>query len=85
MAEVLNDLLGLPLTPSSVNVLEGRQYAPGDALGCPHHPLESDAVEGGAVAIPGGDASRQNSLNVSSVEVCVVLGAMTNFFSRLML
>ena len=33
VAEVLDDLLGLPMTPGAVDVLEGRQCAPGDALG----------------------------------------------------
>ena len=30
VAEVLDDLLGLPVTPGAVEVLEGRQCAPGD-------------------------------------------------------
>ena len=33
VAEVLDTFLVLPLTLSAVNVLEGRQHAPGDALG----------------------------------------------------
>ena len=33
VAEVLDDLLGLPLTLGAVDVLEGRQCIPGDALG----------------------------------------------------
>ena len=33
MAEVLNDLLGLTVTPGAVDVLEGRQFAPGGKLG----------------------------------------------------
>jgi hypothetical protein len=32
VAEVLDDL-GLPVTPGAVDVLEGRQCAPTDALG----------------------------------------------------
>ena len=55
---VLDDLFGLPVTSGAVGVLEGRQCAPGDALGRPHHPLESPAVAGGAVAVPGGDTAR---------------------------
>ena len=31
--EVLNEFLGLTSTQSSINVLDGRQRAPGDALG----------------------------------------------------
>ena len=57
MAEVLDDLLDLSVTPGAVDVLEGRQCAPGDALGRPHHPLVSPAVLGGAVARPGGDTA----------------------------
>ena len=34
---VLDDLLSLPVTPGAVDVLEGRQCAPGDAFGRPHH------------------------------------------------
>ena len=49
-------LFSLPMTSGAVGVLEGRQYAPGDALGRPHYPLESPAVVGGAVAVPGGDS-----------------------------
>ena len=41
-----------------------------DALCRPHHPLESLAVVGGAVAVPGGDAARQDALNCASVKVC---------------
>ena len=72
MAEVLNDLhLGLPVTPGAVDVLEGRQRAPGDALGCPHHALESLAVEGGAVAVPGVNAVRQNAhISVECIQFC---------------
>ena len=40
----------LPVTSGVVGVLEGRQFDPGDALGRPHHPLESPVVVGGAVA-----------------------------------
>ena len=35
----------------------------------PHHPLESTAVEGGAVAVPGGDTARQDALDYASVKV----------------
>ena len=54
---VLDDLFGLPVTSGAICVLEGRQYSPGDALCRPHHPLESLAVEGGAVAVPGCDTA----------------------------
>ena len=42
----------------AVDVVEGRQCAPSDALGGLHNPLESPAVAGGAVAVPGGDTPR---------------------------
>jgi hypothetical protein len=35
----LDDLFGLPVTSGAVDILEGRQCAPGDALGRPHHTL----------------------------------------------
>jgi hypothetical protein len=35
----------------------------------PHHPLESPAVAGGAFAVPGGDATRQDALNCAYVKV----------------
>ena len=57
VAEVLDDLLGLPVTPGAVGVLEGRQCAPGDVLGRPHHPLESLAVADGAVPYQDGTCS----------------------------
>ena len=64
MVFVLNDLFGLPVTLGAEGVLEGRKCAPGDALGRPHHPLESPAVAGGVVAVPGGDTARQDALIV---------------------
>ena len=48
--DVLEDLSGFPVTSGVVGVLEGRQCAPGAALGRPHHPLESHVVVGSAVA-----------------------------------
>ena len=67
LTEVLNNLLGLLLTLSAANVLEGRHRAPVGALGSPLHPLKSHVVEDGAVAIPGSDATLQNSLNGASI------------------
>ena len=60
---VLDDL---PVTSGAVGVMEGRQFAPDDALCRPHHPLERPAVAGGAV----GDTARQEALNCASVKVC---------------
>ena len=73
VAEVLDDLLGLPVTSGAVDSLEGRQCAPGDTLGRPHHPLESPAVVNGAVAVPGGDTAQQDAFNGASVVVFEVL------------
>ena len=70
MVVVLDDLFGLPVTSGDVGVLEGRWFAPGDALCRLHHPLEIPAVVGGAVAVPGCDTARQDALNCASVKVC---------------
>ena len=68
-AEVLDDFLGFPVTPVAIDVLEGRQCSPGDALGRPHHALESPVVADVAFAIPGGDTARPDALNGASVKV----------------
>ena len=47
MLVVLYDLFGLPVTSGGVGVLEGRSFAPSDALRRPHYPLESLTVMGG--------------------------------------
>ena len=54
---VLDDLFGLPVSTGAVDVLEGRQFDTSDSLARPHHPLESPAVEGVTVAVPGGDTA----------------------------
>ena len=69
MDVVLDDLFGLPVTVCAVGVFDGRLLAPVDALGRLHHPLESPAVVGGAVAVPGSDTARQDALDCASVEV----------------
>ena len=79
VVDVLDDLFGLPVTSGTVGVLEGRQCAPGDALGRLHHPLESPAVVGGAVAVPGSDTARQDALNCAAVKVCEGLGGQAEF------
>ena len=71
------------MTSVAVGVLEGRLFAPGDALCRPHYPLESLAVEGGAVAVPGGDTARQDALDCASEKVCKGLGDKPHFFSCL--
>ena len=58
VAEVLDTHPGLPVTPDAKDAPEGRQCSPHDALGRPHHPLESPAVAGGAVTVPGDDTAR---------------------------
>ena len=81
MVVVLDDLFGLPVTSGAVGVLEGSSFAPGDALCRPHHPLESPAVVGGAVAVPDGDTTRQDALIYASVKVCEGLRCLATFFS----
>ena len=66
---VFNDLFGLPMTSRAVGVLEGRSFSPGDALGRPHHPLESLVVVGSAVAVPGSDTARHDALKCASAKV----------------
>ena len=41
VVDVLDGLFVLPVTSGAVGILEGRQCAPGDALGRLHHPLEN--------------------------------------------
>jgi hypothetical protein len=50
VAEVLDDLLGLPVTPCAIRC-PGQSVCLGEALGCLHHPLESIAVTDSAVAV----------------------------------
>ena len=50
MVDVVDVPFGFPVTSSAVGVLEGRQCAPGDALGRSHHPLESPVLR--AVQLP---------------------------------
>ena len=70
MAQVVVDLdlFGLPVTSGGVGLLEGRHFAPGDALCRPHYPPESLKVVGGAVAVPGGDTARQDALDCASAK-----------------
>ena len=67
--DVLNYLFGLLVT----------SCAPGDALDRPHQPLESPAVVGGVVGLPGGDSARQDALNGASVKVCECLRSLATF------
>ena len=69
MVVVLDDIFCLPVTSDAVGVLEGRKFAYGDALGRTHHHQETLAVEGGAVAVPGGDTARQDAFDCASVNV----------------
>ena len=79
MVDVLDNLFGLPVTSGAVSVLEGRQCAPGEALGRPHNPLEISAVTAGLVVVPGGDTARQDALNFASVKVCEGLRGQAGF------
>ena len=69
MVIVLDYLFGLPLTLGAVGP-GGQVVSPADVLGRSHHPPESPAVVGGAVAIPGGDTARQDALYCASIKVC---------------
>ena len=64
---VLGDLFGLPVSLGAVDVLGGKVVYPRCALGRLHHPLESPAVAGSAVAGPDGDTARQEALNCAYV------------------
>ena len=68
------------MVSGGVGVLEGMKFAPGNALGIPHHPLESFAVVGSAVAVPGGDTARQDALNWASIKVCEGFKCPDNIF-----
>ena len=75
MVDVLNDPFGLPVTLDAVGVLEGKQFAPGDVLGRPHHRLESPAVVGGTIKLQKhlkDDQWKQNGpeLNFDSEHLC---------------
>ena len=71
MVVVLDDLFGLPVTSGAIGVLEARwSWRASDTFCRPHHPLESPAVVGGAVAVPGGDTAQQHALNCAAVGVC---------------
>ena len=39
VAGVFNNFPSLPFTPPDIEVLDGRELGPNDALGCPHNPL----------------------------------------------
>ena len=67
VAEVLDDLIGRPVTPGAVNVLAGRQCDSGEPCSCRQ------------IAVPGGDTARQDALNDASVEVCGGLRGQAEF------
>jgi hypothetical protein len=69
VVDVLDDRFCIPTPLGAVGVQDGRKFAPGNALGRPHHPLESFAVVGGADAISGGDTARQDALECAFVKV----------------
>ena len=54
MVDVLDYILGLPVTLGTVGVLEGMQCTPSYVLGRPRHP---SAVAGSAVAVLSGDTA----------------------------
>ena len=68
VAGVFEKMLGLPLTPPGIEVLDGREHGASDVLGRPHYPLWYLAVGCQAVAIPSGDAASQDALNGAAVK-----------------
>ena len=50
-------------TPLPVDVLHGRKWCSGDALGGFHHPLQRFPVRGRASSVPDCDAVGQDALN----------------------
>jgi hypothetical protein len=42
MAGVFDNISGLPLTPPTVEVQDGRQLSPSDVLGRMHYPIATD-------------------------------------------
>ena len=57
----------LPRAPFRVEVLNGWEHGPSDALGHLHHPLESLEVGDGAIPILGHDATSQDALDGAAV------------------
>ena len=78
MVVVLDYLFCLPVTLGAGGALEGSV-----AWGRLHHPLESPAVVGGAVAVPGGDTAQQDALNCASVKVCEGFRCQATFLQDL--
>ena len=56
-------------TPLPVDVLYGRKWCSGDALGGFHHPLQRLPVRGRATPVPDCDAVGQDALNGTAVKV----------------
>jgi hypothetical protein len=69
VAGVFGNFWCLPLTPPGIEVLDGRKLGPSDVLGRTHYPLLCLAAGGRAVAIPGGDATSQDSLEERSNQI----------------
>lgn len=49
-------------------ILEGGNLTFDKVLACPHHPLQSSAIEVGVVSIPNSDAACQDALDGAAVE-----------------
>ena len=80
VVDVPDDHFGdLSVTTGAVGVLEGKQCAPGDALGRLQHPLDSSVVVGGAVAVTGSDTAQQDALNCLSLNVFEGLRGQAEF------
>ena len=63
MCGVLDDAAGFPRAQFRVDVLDGWEHGPSDALGCLHHSLEDLAVVDSAIPVPRHDATGQDALD----------------------
>ncbi len=68
MAGFLDDPPGFPYTLPGVDVLEGGKLTSNNVVGSSHDPLQSFAVDSGAVSKSGSDAAGQDALHSAGVE-----------------
>ncbi len=66
---VLKDGGSSPVNSAMVNGLQRGQWSSDDLLGSLHHSLQTFAVPHCSAAIPHSDATGQNALNNTAVEV----------------
>jgi hypothetical protein len=66
---VVDNVMGLPLTPPCIWVLDGRKLGPSDVLDCTHYPLSRLTVRCRSVAVLGCDVTGQDGLDGAAVEL----------------